>query len=53
MARVTNKTFTERLLRSAKQAAAIKRGEVAAPRVNRREITARQAEVTPPPRYDV
>lgn len=52
MARVTNDTFAERLLRSAQQATVIKRGERKASKVSRREFTAREAEVTPPPKYD-
>lgn len=47
MARVTNETFTERWLRSAEQAAAIKGGAGKAAKVSRREFTAREAEVTP------
>lgn len=52
MARVTNKTFAERLLRSAEQAAAIKRGEGKAAKISRREFTALKVTVTPPPKYE-
>ena len=52
MARVTSETFAARLLRSAEQAAAIKRGEAQPARVGRHQITARAASVAEPPRYD-
>jgi putative transcriptional regulator len=52
MARVTNDTFSERLLRSAEQAASIKRGETRPARVSRRKVTAREAAVAEPPWYD-
>lgn len=51
MARVTSENFAERLLRSAEQAVAIKRGDAKPARVTRRKITARKVMVEEAPRY--
>lgn len=52
MVEVSSQTFAERLLRSAEEAAAIKRGDRAPARRSRRKITAREATVAEPPVYD-
>lgn len=52
MARVTSENFAERLLRSAEQAAAIKRGVAEPALVVKRKITARKVTVAEAPRYD-
>jgi putative transcriptional regulator len=52
MARVTSKTFAERLLRSAEQAAEIKQGKTSAARTSRHKVTAREVVVRQPPKYD-
>lgn len=51
MARVTNENFAERLLQSARQAVAIRRGEQEPARVTRRKATLRRVEVEEAPRY--
>ena len=48
----TNPTFGERLIARAEEALAVKRGEKRPGRVSRRKVTAREAEVLPPPSYD-
>lgn len=45
-------TFGELLIRSAREAVAIERGEMAPARATRYRITARAAVVAPPPPYD-
>jgi putative transcriptional regulator len=52
MTRVTNKTFAERLLRSAEQAAEIKQESASAARTSRHKLTAREVVVRQPPKYD-
>ena len=47
---VTSKTFAERLLRSAEQAAAIKQKSANATRVGRHKVTAREVIVRQPPK---
>jgi putative transcriptional regulator len=51
MARVTNDDFAARLLRSAEQAVAIRRGEQEPARTTRRKVTTRTAGVEEAPRY--
>jgi putative transcriptional regulator len=51
MARVTSESFAERLLRSAEQAVAIKRGEATASRISRQKVTVREVVVEEAPRY--
>jgi putative transcriptional regulator len=52
MAQVTNDSFAERLLRSARQAAEIKQGSATAARTSRHKLTSREVVVREPPRYD-
>ena len=51
MAPETSDNFAERLLRSAQQAVAVKRGEAKPARVTRRKVTARKVVVEKAPRY--
>lgn len=48
----TNDEFGELLIGALEEAVAFKQGKLPDVRVDRHEVTARQATVTPPPRYD-
>lgn len=52
MTRVTSRTFAERLLRSAEQAAEIKQENAHPARISRHKVTAREVVVRQPPKYD-
>lgn len=49
---VTSENFGELLIQGLEEAVAIQEGGAKPARVNRRKITARKAEVAPPPRYN-
>jgi DNA-binding transcriptional regulator YiaG len=49
---VTSENFGKLLIQGIEEAVAIKEGRTKPARVNRRKITSRKAEVSPPPRYN-